>query len=193
MSCCQGNQNQSREYYIDPTNYDREDNTYVLQNQYYAPPIPGERTEFDMNMQKTFSAMNKPDFLNFNNKEDYVYIYNADGNVDQGPGPIMTPAPFTFKPFTTPVPFTVKPFTTPSPLKTLPPGGFLTPGGTIGPIPPGGLTPIPPIFRPVPVPTSVIPKPSLGPAIIDNIGSLPILSRSGKLNRKSLLTGQYYA
>lgn len=200
MSCCQGNQNENTEYYVDPTNYDVQGNTYVLQNQYYAPPMPGQRTEYDMNMRKTFNPIDKPDFLNFANKEQYVYIYNADGNVDQGVTP--GPGPFTARPFTPgPFPFT----TTRPPLGTFTPGPFPFPFTTTKP-PLGTFTPgVGPFVTPLVTKYPFIPGVATinpvtpGPGLVNPIlpglvePKVPILTRNAKSNRKSLLAGQYYS
>lgn len=78
MSCCQNNTRMTTpamrtvEGYeclqkFNPNNFSKEDKTYIVGKQYYAPPWPTERTEFDSNLQAKFSTSQIPDFLNYSN------------------------------------------------------------------------------------------------------------------------------
>jgi hypothetical protein len=78
MSCCGGNKNTMnnfmpttqtiKEFYgnFNPDNYYDQNQTYVIDpDNYYAPPWPADRTNYDMEIQKNFNPSSLPDFINY--------------------------------------------------------------------------------------------------------------------------------
>jgi len=53
-------------FVMSPTNYDLQKQTYEMDPRtYYAPPMPAQRTGYDMVLQTQFNTIKLPDYLNF--------------------------------------------------------------------------------------------------------------------------------